>query len=427
MTALDHFNEIWRKFNHCEIWRKLNAFDEQWLLDFEYSIGADLCPDPLCMIAIERRSGRVIRMWRNELRASMRAPFNVGPRSVVIAFSAPAEMACFLTLGWSLPRNVIDLYVENLAINNPTPSARRRLLAVLTFYGLAHTAAQEKKEMQDKAMSQTDWGDAGEREAMLDYCASNSSALYALLATMLEKIHIPTALMRGRYTPAVAPMERIGIPTDVELYRALSDNWEEIKVFFIKRDAAPFGVYEGTSLRQHLLAAYFHEHGIEWPLTPSGLFKLDRDTRRDQARAYPELKPLLTLMSTITDLKIQALPVASSDGHAKTWLAPFWTATGRNQPSPAQFLFAMPGSTRALIKPAPGHGVAYLDFSAQEVVVVAALSGDPRMVEDLTTGDCDPYLGFGRRAKLVPNSATKRTHGAVREQFKRGVLGRPME
>ena len=41
MTALDHFNEIWRKFNHCEIWRKLNAFDEQWLLDFEYSIGAD--------------------------------------------------------------------------------------------------------------------------------------------------------------------------------------------------------------------------------------------------------------------------------------------------------------------------------------------------------------------------------------------------
>ena len=195
---------------------------------------------------------------------------------------------------------------ENLAINNPTPSARRGLLAVLTFYGLAHTAAQEKKEMQDKAMSQTDWGDAGEREAMLDYCASDSSALYALLATMLEKIHIPTALMRGRYTPAVARMERIGIPTDVELYRALSDNWEEIKVFFIKRDAAPFGVYEGTSLRQHLLAAYFHEHGIEWPLTPSGSFKLDRDTRRDQARAYPELKPLLTLMSTITDLKISS-------------------------------------------------------------------------------------------------------------------------
>jgi DNA polymerase I-like protein with 3'-5' exonuclease and polymerase domains len=35
----------------------------------------------------------------------------------------------------------------------------------------------------------------------------------------------------------------------------------------------------------------------------------------------------------------------------------------------------------------------------------------------------DPYLEFARQAGAVPNGATKRTHGAVRDQFKACVLG----
>jgi DNA polymerase I len=215
-------------------------------------------------------------------------------------------------------------------------------------------------------------------------------------------------------------MTRNGIPVDAPLYREMKTYWEDVKRFFIERDGAPYRVYEGTTFRQHLFAALLDQRGIEWPLTPSSHLKLDGQTWRERTRMHPELEPLRVLTTSITDLKINELPVAS-DGRARCWLAPFWTATGRNQPSPAQFLYAMPGWLRALIRPAPGHGVAYLDFSSQEIAIMAALSGDPAMREDVLTGD--PYLSFGVRAKLIPDTATKRSHTTEREQLKRAVLG----
>jgi hypothetical protein len=226
--------------------------------------------------------------------------------------------------------------------------------------------------------------------------------------------------MRGRYQRAVARMIRTGIPIDAGLYREMIAHWEKIKRFFIDRDGGPFGVYEGSIFRQHLFAAYLDAYGIAWPLTPSGRLKTDDKTWREMARIYPHLEPLRALVTNITDLKISELPVAWDD-RARCWLAPFWTATGRNQPSSAQFVFAMPGWLRGLIRPAPGWGLAYLDFASQEVAIMAALSGDSAMRDDVLTGD--PYMAFGRRAKLVPGCATKQTHPAEREAFKRCTLG----
>lgn len=41
--------------------------------------------------------------------------------------------------------------------------------------------------------------------------------------------------------------------------------------------------------------------------------------------------------------------------------------TGRNQPSNAKFIFDPSAWIRSLIKPEPGMGLAYVDFSSQEV------------------------------------------------------------
>jgi DNA polymerase I-like protein with 3'-5' exonuclease and polymerase domains len=74
-----------------------------------------------------------------------------------------------------------------------------------------------------------------------------------------------------------------------------------------------------------------------------------------------------------------------------------------------------------LIRPTPGHGLAYVDFSSQEIGIAAALSGDPALIEGYRSGD--PYLAFAKQAGLAPADATKATHGAVRDRCKAVVLG----
>ena len=87
-------------------------FDEIWLVDFEFVANGGDRPRPVCMVALELRSGREIRMWEDELAGLRAAPFDTGPRSVMVSFFASAEMGCFEALGWKRPANIIDLFAE---------------------------------------------------------------------------------------------------------------------------------------------------------------------------------------------------------------------------------------------------------------------------------------------------------------------------
>jgi DNA polymerase-1 len=74
-------------------------FAEIWFGDFEFRTDPDLRPDPWCMVAREWKSGREIRMWRDELYACSCAPFDVGCNSLFVSYNVTAEMDCFLRLG----------------------------------------------------------------------------------------------------------------------------------------------------------------------------------------------------------------------------------------------------------------------------------------------------------------------------------------
>jgi DNA polymerase I-like protein with 3'-5' exonuclease and polymerase domains len=76
---------------------------------------------------------------------------------------------------------------------------------------------------------------------------------------------------------------------------------------------------------------------------------------------------------------------------------------------------------RGLIKPTPDRAIAYLDWRAQEVAIAAALSSDDALWDAYASGD--PYLAFAKRAGLAPETATKETHGDVRNRCKAIVLG----
>jgi DNA polymerase I len=101
-------------------------------------------------------------------------------------------------------------------------------------------------------------------------------------------------------------------------------------------------------------------------------------------------------------------------------LSAFRARTGRNQPSNSKFIFGPSVWLRGLIKPPPGYGLAYVDWSQQEFGIAAAISGDANMQAAYRSGD--PYLAFAKQAGAVPQDATKATHGAQRELFKQCAL-----
>jgi len=395
-------------------------FREIWVADFEFRADPGEHPWPVCMVAEEIKTRRVIRLWRNDLLALDRAPFDVGPNALFVAYFASAEFGCFLQLGWPLPHNVVDLYAEHrVETNGEKTLCGNGLLGALALRGVAHLDAGEKESMRRLILDQQQWTDE-EKRKILDYCSSDVTGTVALFSKMVPSIDWPRALLRGRYMKAVTRMERTGVPIDAALHRQMVANWDDLKIDLIASVDADFGVYEGTTFKADRFADFLSARRIAWPKHPTGAMKLDDDTFRDQARRWPELQGLYELRVTLGRLRLTDLEVGS-DSRNRCLLSPFGAVTGRNQPSNTKFIFGPARWMRGLIRPPEGYGLAYVDFSSQEIGIAAALSGDERIAEGYGAGD--PYMAFAKAAKLVPPDATKATHKSIRERCKAVVLG----
>jgi DNA polymerase I-like protein with 3'-5' exonuclease and polymerase domains len=218
---------------------------------------------------------------------------------------------------------------------------------------------------------------------------------------------------------AVAKMEFAGVPIDASRLDLLRSQWSSIKGALIAEIDKDYGVYEGTTFKMDKFEAYIERAGIPWPRTPTGRLATSDRVFREKAKSCPAIAPLRELRSSLAELRLSDLQVGR-DGRNRALLSPYSSRTGRNQPSNSKFIFGPSVWLRGLIKPAPGHGVAYIDYSQQEFGIAAALSGDPDMLAAYTSGD--PYLEFARQSGAVPRDATKETHGPQRELHKQCVL-----
>jgi DNA polymerase-1 len=240
---------------------------------------------------------------------------------------------------------------------------------------------------------------------------------------MLNKEGLGQALLRGRYTAAIAHIERNGIPIDVNTLAAIQSSWDDIKMQLIEEVDTQYGVYEHGHFRDGLFAKYLTDQNIPWPRTDTGMLKTDEDTFSDMAKVYPQLAPLRELRYTMGQLRLKDIAVGK-DGRNRTDIWPFAARTGRNQPSSAGYVFGPSVWVRSLIKPAPRVAVAYIDWSAQEIGIAAALSGDHFLIDSIASGD--PYMHFAVLAGLAPEGADKKTHPQVREICKQTLLGHPV-
>jgi DNA polymerase-1 len=410
--------------------------------DFEYRVGPGGLPRVACAVFPELRSGRETRLGRGELLGMHRPPFDV-ERDLFVGFYTSAEIGCFLELGWPLPRNIIDLFAEHRVTTNGLLLKRERqktklesgkahkangrdsLLNALAIRGLGHIDVDTKDEMRDLILSKS-WEHMSleERTRILRYCASDVVGTESLFRYMVERGQIdwPRALWRGRYTAAVARMERVGPPIDVQLHRRLSKNWPTLRHEIVTSVSRDFDVFdENDSFKtDKFVSNVVLRRNYPWPKLPSGALALDGGTFDEMSRFHPELRPLYEVRSSLGEMRLTGLTVGP-DGRNRCLLSMFQTVTGRNAPSNSAFIFGPARWMRGLIKPSPGYALAYVDWEQQEIAIAAALSGDDRLLGAYQSGDI--YLAFARDAGLVPSDATKETHPHVREVCKTIVLG----
>ena len=145
---------------------------------------------------------------------------------------------------------MIDLFAEHrVETNGRKLPCGNNLLGALTVRNLAHIDAGEKEDMRRLILDNRQWSEAQKRSIM-DYCASDVTALVALWPVMEPTIDMPRALLRGRYMAAVARMERTVIPIDAPLHRRLVKHWEAIKERLIAEVDRDFQAIDGTTFKR---------------------------------------------------------------------------------------------------------------------------------------------------------------------------------
>jgi DNA polymerase-1 len=395
------------------------GFNEVWAADFEFGAQPGERPSPICLVSRELCTGRTIRLWEDELRQRPTPPYPTGRDVLFIAYYASAEIACHLALRWPIPARVLDLYPEfRIQTNGLRLLYKRNLLGALAHYGLDGIDVAEKESMRQLALRGGPWT-AEERTALLNYCESDVIALERLFGKMLPTLDLPRAVLRGRYMIAAARIEYEGVPVDVAALAVLREHWEAVQDALVARIDANFGVFDRRTFKASRFADLLLAHGIRWQRLESGALKLDDKTFRQMAQVYPFLAPLRELRVSLSQMRLADLAIGR-DGRNRCLLSAFQAKTSRNQPSNSAFIFGPAVWLRGLIRPTPGSGVAYLDWSQQEFGIAAYLSQDTKMIDAYTSGD--PYLAFAKQAGAIPPEGTKTTHGPTREQFKQCML-----
>jgi len=241
--------------------------------DFEYEVAEGDLPNVLCMVAYVLDENlhhvRTIRLWRGDFGST--PPFDIGPDALFVAYSAWAEMTCFLTLGWKFPEHIFDQHTAYLAATNVllphNPNEvrkrpRKRLSDACRAYGIEGWENIDKEAIA-KAIGDGRWREYGQ-EVTFDYCEEDVRASTTLLRKQLRgRPGLPPAdvervLHWSNYSAkVVARIQARGMPIDVPRWNLVQEN----KVAVI----------------HHLLQRFDPSYGSNSPIyTPEGEWSYDR-------------------------------------------------------------------------------------------------------------------------------------------------------
>jgi hypothetical protein len=335
-------------------WRDLPA-REIWCVDFEFYPGPGLANGgregdkftPLCLVAHEIRSGRIVRLWQDELGPF--PPYRLDADALIVGYTISAEFGCHIALGWGQPARALDPYVEfrHYVNDGAVKSGDREkgfhsLAGALQYFCEDGIDTAHKTDMRDRILQGPPFS-AEERLDILAYCENDVHALARLIPHIVPTIRsLPHALMRADFMWAVAQQERRGVPLDLPMVARIRQQWEGMRTDLVGELGKPFGCYEiidgAAHWRKDRFAAYVRRNGMSWPAYEDRTLDERDQTFREMEGKYPQIGPLRELRYSISKLRLNDLAVGS-DGRNRTMLGPYGSKTGRNQPSNAKYVF----------------------------------------------------------------------------------------
>ena len=424
-------------------------FTQVVICDFEYEltggeydlVAGDL-PRVLCMVAYVLNENlqhvRTIRVWRGEFGTA--PPFDVGSDTLFAAYSAWAEMTCFMVLGWQFPAHIFDLHTAYLAASNVLlpynpdevrKKQRKRLSDACRAYGIPGWENIDKEAIA-RAIGEGRWREYG-KEAVLDYCEEDNRASALLLRAQLcgraglLPANVERVLHWSNYSAkAVARIQARGMPIDVLLWNLVQENKAAVIGELLQQYDPSYGstdpIYtpEGEWSYARFERWLVSTGVTAWPRLDSGQLDTDSDAFRLMYHV-PGIERLHALKDSIGVIARAKLPIGR-DGRNRPSLFPFCTASGRN--AHAKSLYnAHAGMRSFMVFPPDTIGV-YLDWRSQEVGVAAARSGDERLMHDYQTGDV--YYALAKLCGLTNDPDVKRwkkEQPAMRDRMKPLQLG----
>jgi DNA polymerase I len=412
--------------------------------DFEYEAGAGDLPDPLCMVAHvldeNLQHVRTVRLWRGEFGPA--PPFDIGPDTLFVAYSAWAEMTCFKMLGWKFPAHIFDQHTAYLATSNillpynpdeERKRQRKRLSDACRTYGIPGWENIDKEEIS-KAIGDGTWREKYTPEEVLAYNEEDVRVSALLLRAQLRArpglpaADVPRILHWSNYSAkTVALIQARGMPIDVPLWNLVQENKAAVIDHLLcqfdpsyeDKDPIydPEGGWSYDRFVQWLIRAGVHA----WPRLDSGQLDISSDAFRLMYNVHPDIEGLHALRDSIGFIAKARLPIGR-DGRNRPSLFPFCTATGRN--AHARSPYNAHAGVRSFMVCPPGSTMVYLDWRSQEVGIAAARSGDEALKADYASGDS--YHGLARMCGLTSEPDPirwKKANRAQRDRMKPLQLG----
>lgn len=290
------------------------------------------------------------------------------------------------------------------------------------------------------------------KNAIMDYCISDVRYLRELFnwfnVTQFTSQKMDQILWRGRTAANCAIISSTGYPISVEKIKNFRRNIikveNELYSDIASQFPTPFVTYmpkakrwkKSTKVLSNLFTENYSDRLDIWPKTKKGalsysseamdkLFNYKHDFPRNNVAA--QWVRLSKFESSIKSIKGKnkdgkdILSYTGRDERVRPYLNPYGAQTSRFQPPATQFLFLKSAWLRSLCEPKEGRAIIGIDYSSQEFLLQACVSGDEVMYESYKTGDV--YMDFGKRVGLIPEHLTKSKAKLERAIAKSAVLG----
>ena len=381
---------------------------------------------------------RTIRLWRDDFGTA--PPFDIGPDTLFVAYSAWAEMTCFKLLGWQFPVHVFDQHTAYLAASNALlpydpdelrKKPRKRLPDACRAYGIEGWERIDKDAIA-RDIGEGRWRDHG-CEQVFAYCEEDVRMSMQLLRAQLQgRSGLPPAdvervLHWSNYSAkCIALIQARGMPIDMTLWNLVQENKAAVVGQLLRQFDpshagddpiySPDGEWSYMRFEQFLTT----REVAAWPRLDSGQLDISSDAFRMMYHV-PGIEGLHALRDSLGFIVKARLPIGR-DGRNRPSLFPFGTATGRNAHAKSPYN-AHAGMRSFMVFPGDTIG-AYLDWRTQEVGVAAALSGDTALMEAYRSGDV--YHALARVCGLTDDPDPKRwkaQNPTMRNQMKALQLG----